>query len=202
MKVGFLCGSHRIGSESGKITRFTLTEWKRLFPQDQTYLLDLAGNPLPLWDDGVWDNTEQWQKVWGPISKELASCDAFVIVTPEWAGMAPGGLKNVLHLCGKHELAHKPAMLIGVSDTTGGAYPIAELRMTSGKNTRICYIPDHVIVRYSKKVLNGAESENDEDKYVRGRIDYGLKVLHAYGEAFQRIRTSGVIDLKLYPNGM
>ena len=41
--------------------------------------------------------------------------------------------------------------------------------MSSYKNNRLCYIPEHVIVRNVEKVLNGNSEENDSsaDAYFR-----------------------------------
>jgi NAD(P)H-dependent FMN reductase len=202
MKFTIISGSGRENSQSTKVARFCEGILKKQDPSHELFMLDLAGNPLPLWDEGMWNNGEKWQKLWTPISEKIKETEALVVVAPEWSGMVPGGLKNIFHLCSKHELAHKPAMIIGVSNSTGGAYPVAELRMTSYKNTRICYIPDHVIVRNVEKILNGEASESGEDTYVRGRLEYSLRVLTEYGKAFRQIRESGAIDLKLYANGM
>ena len=68
------------------------------------------------------------------------------MISPEWAGMAPAHLKNFLLMCDGGELAHKPAQLIGVSSGMGGAYPIAELRMSGYKNNFLMWLPDHMRV--------------------------------------------------------
>ncbi len=46
-------------------------------------------------------------------------------------------------------------MIVAVSSSSGGAYPIVELRASSDKNTRLCFIPDHVIVRSVGRMLKG-----------------------------------------------
>jgi len=56
--------------------------------------------------------------------------------------MAPAGLKNFFLYAGNTALAHKPAYLVGISASRGGSYPIAELRMSSYKNSYLCYIPN------------------------------------------------------------
>jgi predicted RNase H-like nuclease (RuvC/YqgF family) len=84
----------------------------------------------------------------------------------------------------------------------GGAYPIAELRMSSYKNSRVCYIPEHVIVRQVEHVLNTPDSISVDDTRIRDRLAYAVKVLEEYAKALQSIRHSGVIDFATYPNGM
>ena len=90
-------------------------------------MISLAGNPLPFWDEGVWEDAPRWKEAIGDLTEELDACDAFIIVTPEWHGMVPSGLKNLfLLLPGTQVLAHKPALIISVSGGAGGgAYPIA-----------------------------------------------------------------------------
>ena len=45
-------------------------------------------------------------------------------------------------------MAHKPGLIVTVSAGLGGSYPVTELRISSHKNTRLCYIPDHVLKAY------------------------------------------------------
>lgn len=203
MKLAVIAGSHRNGSESGKVARYVQQQLASAADVSSTYTLDLADNPLPLWDPEVRQPSEKWERAWSPISAELTASDAFVIVAPEWGGMVPAGLKNFFLLCSRGELAHKPALLVAVSSGTGGAYPIAELRMSSYKNTYVCYIPDHVIVRSVAGLLNDpATPQSQDDERIRTRLRYALGVLLQYGKALQQVRTSGAVDLARYPFGM
>ncbi|WP_437779848.1 NADPH-dependent FMN reductase [Sorangium sp. So ce1097] len=203
MKLAVISGSHRNGSESGKVARYVQQQLASAADVSSTYALDLADNPLPLWDPEVRQPSERWERVWSPISAELTASDAFVIVAPEWGGMVPAGLKNFFLLCSRGELAHKPALLVAVSSGTGGAYPIAELRMSSYKNTYVCYIPDHVIVRSVAGLLNDpAAPQSQDDERIRARLRYAVGVLLQYGKALQQVRASGAVDLARYPFGM
>ncbi len=203
MKIAFISGSGRKESQSGKVIRFAEAMFRKDFPEVETFLFDLGKTPMPLFDEGLWDKDERWQKAWGPTSAQLKSCDAFIIAVPEWNGTAPGAIKNFFHICSEKELAHKPAMLIGVSSTTtGGAYPVAEMRMSTAKNSFIVYIPDHVLIRSVEKVLNPGEPVSDEDRYFRDRLQYSMKVLAEYAKVMKPLRSSSIIDLKKWPNGM
>lgn len=201
MKIAIVAGSHRREAESDRVARYLEQELHRLGVRD-TYLLSLSGNPLPLWDEDVWSGGEQWQSLWGPIAEELKNSDALVVVSPEWSGMVPPGLKNFFLLCGADVLAHKPGLIVTVSASAGGSYPVAELRMSSYKNTRLCYVPDHVIVRNVGQMLQGDQAADEHDAALRGRIDYSLRVLVQYAKALRLVRQSGVIDLDTFPYGM
>ena len=204
MKISIISGSHRHDSQSEKVSRHIVSSLKQHGLCEETWLLSLAGNPLPLWDQGIWDGDPEWKARLDPLSKELSESDAFVIVSPEWHGQVPAGLKNFFLLWGKGELAHKPALIVTVSSGDGGAYPVAELRMSSYKNNRICYIPEHIIVRHVEKVLNDDPAMNNTsaDAYFRDRIRYALTILKEYAVALRQVRVSGATDRSVYKNGM
>lgn len=204
MKISVISGSHRHNSQSEKVARHIQASLERHDLCEETWLFSLAGNPLPLWDEGIWDGDPEWAARLEPISVQLHESDAFVIVSPEWHGQVPAGLKNFFLLWGKGQLAHKPALIVTVSSGDGGAYPVAELRMSSYKNNRICHIPEHVIVRHVEKVLNDDPAANDAtaDAYFRDRIRYALTILREYAVALRQVRASGATDRSVYKNGM
>lgn len=200
MKITILNGSSRKQSQSGKIARF-IDANLRAKAGVSTYYLSLENNPLPLWDESIWEDAPTW-KIWNPIKAELQSSDAFIFVVPEWSGMVPPAVKNFFLLCSHQELGHKPALIVAVSSSRGGAYPVNELRISSYKNTRLLYLPEHFIIRDVEKMFNGETPASEDDKYLRLRLDYCLNLLQAYGKSMKEIRSSGVIDHKTFPNGM
>ncbi len=205
MKIGIICGSHRSDSQSGKIARHIERELIGRGLCDETWLYDLGGNPLPLWDESIWEGDAEWQKILTPLSDELKSCDGFVVVSPEWHGMAPAGLKNFfLMWTAGGEVAHKPALIVTVSVADGGSFPIAELRMSSYKNSRICYLPEHLIIRYVDTVFNDDPAKNkpEAQEYFESRLAYCLEMLKEYALAFRQIRNSGKASLEVYTSGM
>ncbi len=204
MKISIISGSHRADSQSLKVSQFIQQTLETNKLCEETWLFNLANNPLPLWDQGVWDGDPKWDELLTPIREQLVSSDAFVIVAPEWHGQVPAGLKNFFLLFGKNELGHKPAQIVTVSSADGGSYPVAELRMSSYKNNRICYIPDHVIVRNVEKVLNPQQEDNDTgaDAYFRERIEWSLNILREYAVALKQVRASGATDTEKFRNGM
>ena len=204
VKIGIISGSHRINSQSEKVSRFIE---KTLVDKEQcgdTWLYTLTDNPLPLWEEGIWDKEPAWEELLNPIREELQSCDGLVIIAPEWHGQVPAGLKNFFLMISRFDVGHKPAMIVAVSSADGGSYPVAELRISSYKNNRILYIPEHVIVRNVESVLNENPDDNNEspDSYFRERISWTLDVLLAYAEALKPVRDSGVTLNSKFGNGM
>ncbi len=202
MKIAIISGSHRKNSQSEKVSRYISKELNSKL-SISTYLLTLAENPVPLMDENFFNpDDEKWKKVWKPISDELQSSDAIIVVSPEWHGMVPAGLKNLLLLCSVKEFGHKPGLIVSVSIGAGGAYPVNELRTSGYKNSRICYIPEHIIVRDCGHVLNNDVPESPADEMIRNRTLYALNILVEYSKALNSVRESGKIDHKTFPNGM
>jgi len=203
MKIAIISGSHREEAQSLKVAKL-IKQYLDDGIADETWLFSLSGNPLPLWDQGIWDGDPEWKERLTPLREQLKSCDGFVVISPEWHGQVPAGLKNFFLIFGKNELGHKPALIVTVSSGDGGAYPVAELRMSSYKNSRIVYIPEHVIVRKVEKVLNDNPADNDErsDSYYRERLQWALGILKEYAVALKQVRESGVTATEKFKNGM
>jgi NAD(P)H-dependent FMN reductase len=204
MKITIVSGSHRNPSQSMKVARFIEQTLQQHRLCDEAEVIDLGGNPLPLWDQAIWEGDPEWKQRLAPIKQSLASSDGFVVVSPEWHGQVPAGLKNFFLLCGVNEVGHKPALIVTVSSGDGGAYPVAELRMSSYKNNRICYIPEQIIVRNVERVLNEDSQQNnpDADSYFRDRIAWTLGILRQYCIALKQVRDSGATGTDVYNNGM
>ena len=202
MKIGIISGSHRNPSQSEKVARYIQSRVMAKGLDQWLYLL--ADNPLPLWDQSVWDDDDAWIDLLAPIKQELQDCDGFVVIAPEWHGQVPAGLKNFFLLFSRFELGHKPALITAVSSGDGGAYPVAELRMSSYKNNRLCYIPEHLILRNVESILNDDPGDNDQaaDGYFRERIDWTLDILAGYATALKAMRANTQIFHDKFGNGM
>lgn len=200
MKIAIISGSHRKGSQSDRVAGYIHTTLTGRNISSE--VISLSGNPLPLWDESFWGDSPHWAAVWQPIATKLQDASGFVVVTPEWAGMVPPGLKNFLLLCSAREVGHKPALIVSVSSGIGGSYPIAELRVSSYKNNRLVYLPEHVIVRNVEEVLGGEGPQGDRDESIRARIEYSLNLLEEYARALTAVRESGAINHREFPYGV
>ncbi|MBM7061755.1 NAD(P)H-dependent oxidoreductase [Pseudomonas sp. UL073] len=197
LNFAIVAGSSRAASQSGKIARFLRQRLIELgHTRDElSQVIDLGQNPLPLWP-------AEHSGPWSQYAEVLQAADAVIIIAPEWHGMASPAVKNFFIYASKAELAHKPALLVGVSSGVGGAYPISELRASGYKNCRLCYIPEHLIVRHAEKVLNDAEASSEDDSRLRARIDYDLEILVKYGQALKPVRESIDMANPAFANGM
>jgi len=202
MKFFILSGSHRLEAQSLKVANYIKSVLIREHAGAEVCLYSLSGNPLPLWDEATGGAPDA---LWDPISAELKSADALVVVSPEWSGMVPPGVKNFLLNCTAAEIGHKPALIATVSATRGGSYPVAELRMSGYKNNRIVWLPEHMIFQHIEGNLNAPDGTPDlsrEDGYLRKRLRYALRLLEEYGKALGQVRASGVIDHQTFKSGL
>ena len=202
MRVMIVSGSHRQESQSARVAEYVADDLTRI---DSTLVLDsfsLSGNPLPLWDESAWQGTSSLAALWQPIRDRMRQAHAFVFVTPEWAGMVPPGLKNLLLFASPREVGHKPALLVGVSANRGGSYPVSELRTSGYKNNRLLVIPEHVLIQDVADMLVGDSPSNKQDAWIRKRITFANRLLLEYGKAVESIRASGLTDDADFPYGM
>ncbi len=202
MKIGIICGSQRAKSQTSKVGKYIETSLN--LEGVSTYLVDLSVESLPNFDDSFWyEKNGPLQTQWAPIAKELQACAGFVVITPDWHGMVPSSLKNLFLYSSVAEMGNKPGLIVAVSSTVGGYQPVTELRISSFKNNRICWIPDHIIVRNVKTCLNDFnEPEGKDDLYIRNRLQHSLAILKEYSKALEVMRASKVTDYETYQYGM
>ncbi|MBV4495337.1 NAD(P)H-dependent oxidoreductase [Pseudomonas sp. SWRI12] len=181
-RIVVLSGSNRAGSQSLKVASHLRQRLADLNLWEASDLIDLATSRLPLWPE------QDRDQLWPAQQAILAKATALIVISPEWNGMACPALKNFFLYAGISELGHKPALLVGVSAGLGGAYPIAELRASSYKNCRLLYLPEHLIIRNVESMFNDQAPANEDDKRIRERADWALRLLSQYDVACREIR--------------
>jgi NAD(P)H-dependent FMN reductase len=202
MHLGLIVGSHRQQSQSTRVAAYIAQQLSQLDPAVSVDTIDLAGNPLPLWDESIWQGDTPLLAQWKPFRDRLRKADGFILISPEWGGMVPPGLKNLLLLASPKEVGHKPALIVAVSASRGGSYPVTELRTTGYKNNRLLFIPEQVIVHDVSKVLASDTASDERDAWLRKRIEFALKLLLCYTQAMASVRSSGLTEHPDFPYGM
>ncbi|EOC1763756.1 NADPH-dependent FMN reductase [Vibrio fluvialis] len=197
MNITIVSGSQRAHSQSLNVAYYLQTLAEPHF--DKATVLELHQLDLPLWNEGVWQDSEEWQQ-WKPVAEILQRSDAFIFITPEWHGMATPALKNFLMLTTDEELAHKAALLVSVSASVNGVYPISELRMTGNKNNHACFLPDHLIFRDCEEILTAEHKCTDQ--HLHDRSEYTMKLLAAYASALAPVHRDMVNIGKTFRYGM
>ena len=199
MKISIISASHRINSQSKKISSLIQDNLLEIDPQLDTKILDLADAGLPLWSPEKRDGKGIWGQAWRSISSNLDASDGFILVVPEYGGMATPAAKNIFLLCGNGEFSHKPGLIVSISSGNGGAYPISELRSSSYKNTHIMWIPENIIIRNVEEFNPGSHGKNIPE-WLDNRIDYVLKLFLTYASNMKPIRE--IVNRKDFGNGM
>ena len=199
MKISIISCSHRINSQSKKISVFLQNNLSNLRSELDIFMLDLADVALPLWSPEKKEGKGVWGETWSSISYNLNNSDGFIVVVPEYGGMATPAAKNIFLLCGNGELAHKPGLVVSISSGNGGAYPISELRASSYKNTHLMWIPENIIIRNVEEFNPGTHGSNIP-YWLDSRIDYVLNLFLAYAFNMKPLRS--IINRKDFGNGM
>jgi len=187
MKISIISASHRKKSQSDRVANVISSKIKNTNPSTNLFNLDLSVSNLPLWSPEKKNGSGIWGDSWKDISNELNQSDGFIFVVPEYGGMATPQSKNIFLLCAEGELAHKPGLIISISSGNGGAYPIADLRSFSYKNTHIMWIPENIIIRNVEE-YNPGEHGRSIPGWLDNRIDYTIKLLLAYSLNMKSLR--------------
>jgi NADPH-dependent FMN reductase len=195
-KIFIISFSMRKEGQSHKVAKYI----QKVYGEKASYL-NLFEAGLPLWNEDLWSNSKEWQELLNPIKAKIDNAEGLVFVVPEYSGSPAPSYSNFMVLLGSI-FAHKPALITTVSNARGGSYPVSSMRSYGYKNTKINFIPDHLIIRNVESVLNPEFDEaNKEDAYIRERILYTLGVLNIYAKNFVNIRKEIVLDSK-YDYGM
>ncbi|QYJ74556.1 NAD(P)H-dependent oxidoreductase [Shewanella sp. FJAT-52076] len=184
MKLSIINGSQRQGSQSGRVAEFIKAQSHSF---SDVEVIELAEYSLPFWDG---DSRESKGEDWAVIEAKLIASDAYVLITPEWSGMATPVLKQLLMNASVPVTGHKPALLVSVSSSLNGVFPLSELMVSGNKNNKMVFIPANVIVRNVEEVLHPvAEAEqSSRDKAIRGRIAESVALLGHYTELLLPMR--------------
>ena len=154
---------------------------------------------IPLWTSERDERNNFWNKDFKKISLELENSDGFIIIVPEYGGMASPNSKNLFLIFNKGEFFHKPGLIVSISSGNGGSYPISELRSSSYKNSHINWIPENIIIRNVEQYLPKAHGELIPE-WIDQRIDYTCDLLLKYSEYLKPIQKT--INRKDFANGM
>jgi len=199
MKISIIATSQRQKSESQRISNIFQSNLNRLNTNIDLFSVDLSKTVLPLWSPEKKNGNGIWGETWKTISKNLDESDGFIFIVPEYGGMAAPSAKNLFLLCSEGELSHKPGLIVSISSGEGGAYPIADLRSFSYKNTHIMWIPENIIIRNVEQFMPGSHG-TAIPKWLDRRVHYTLKLLLEYSSSMKPLRK--LINRKDFGNGM
>jgi len=199
MNISVISASHRKSSQSKRVADIISSRLKNINLSLEIFNLDLGSCELPFWSPEKTNKQGVWGDTWQNISTKFKGSSGFIMVVPEYGGMATPIAKNLFLLCDDGEFSHKPGLIISVSSGNGGSYPISELRSSSYKNTHIMWIPENIIIRNVEQYTPGSHGKLIPE-WIDNRVDYCLKLLIAYSENMKPL--SKLLNRKDFGNGM
>ncbi|SFC06557.1 NAD(P)H-dependent oxidoreductase [Pseudoalteromonas denitrificans] len=209
MKILIISASQRAHSNSLKASNFIKLNVLNNLPDIDSSILDLSQYPFLLDNYGVEkEDKRELNQNKEDVLSQLYKCDAVVFVVPEWGGMIPPALVNLLLLCANGSanglpLGHKPAFAIGISTSSGGSNPISLLKAYAAKNTHLTWLPLHAIIQNVDTFLATDWAPNNDSRYnqVQSRVLTGLTALTLYAKQLKTVRKELVELSKIHPFG-
>ena len=180
MKLSIISSSLREDSQSKRIANILKDRIIKLRNKCDVFTVDLINENCPYWSDNKKDN-DFYKDKWVHISKNLQNSYGFILVVPEYGGMASPLSKNLFLMCDNGEFFHKPGLIVSISSGIGGAYPISELRSSSYKNSHVLWIPENIIIRNVEQYEPGNHG-SEIPTWLDTRIDYCLNFFIEYSK--------------------
>jgi len=209
LNILLISGSQRDDSKSADVARYLQTNILNKMEGINSSILDLSLYPFLLdhYGTGRGDSISLTKNK-DEVLSQLYACDAVVFISPEWGGMIPPALVNLLLLTANGSanglpLGHKPAFAVGVSASGGGSNPISLLKAYAAKNSHLTWLPLHAIVQNVDDFLAQAWSPKLDDRVsqVQSRLLVGLQSLVIYSKQLSGVRAELVELSKVHPFG-
>jgi len=209
LNILLVSGSQRDSSKSGDVASYLQINILNKMEGVNSSILDLSLFPFLLDHYGSGrDDSISLKKNKDEILSQLYACDAVIFIAPEWGGMIPPALVNLLLLTANGSasglpLGHKPAFAIGVSASSGGSNPITLLKAYAAKNSHLTWLPLHAIIQNVDDFLAHKWTPKLDDRYsqVQSRLLVGLQSLVIYSKQLAGVREELVELSKVHPFG-
>ncbi len=217
MNILVVSSSQRNESKSFNVAKYIQSNILDDMQDVDSSILDLSQHPFLLDHYGISREDEVQEKKGDSASlasnkdevlSQLYACDAVVFIAPEWGGMIPPALVNLLLLTANGSanglpLGHKPAFAVGVSASGGGSNPISLLKGYAAKNSHLTWLPLHAIVQNVDDFLAQPWEPQSDSRFsqVQSRLFVGLKSLTIYAKQLSSVRDELVELSKVHPFG-
>lgn len=209
LKVLLISSSQRADSKSSAVAQYVQKHLLNDKADIDSSIVDISQYPFLLDHYGTGRSDSASLAInKSEVLEQLYACDAVVFVVPEWGGMIPPALVNLLLLtangsAGGLPLGHKPAFAIGISASGGGSNPISLLKGYAAKNSHLTWLPLHAIIENVDDFLNHAWSPQLDNRFsqVQSRLLVGLESLTIYAKQLASVREELVALSKVHPFG-
>lgn len=209
LNILLVSSSQRDESKSFDVAKYLQTNILDGMKGIKSSVIDLSLYPFLLDHYGTGrDDLTSLNKNKDEVLSQLYECDAVIFIAPEWGGMIPPALVNLLLLCADGSanglpLGHKPAFAVGVSASGGGSNPISLLKGYAAKNIHLAWLPLHAIIQNADDFLMQAWTPELDSQFsqVQSRLLVGLKSLVIYSKQLSTVREELVALSKVHPFG-
>ena len=209
LNILLVSSSQRDNSKSFDVAKYLQTNILNGMEGIKSSILDLSLYPFLLDHYGTGrDDLISLANNKDEVLRLLYACDAVIFIVPEWGGMIPPALVNLLLLSANGSanglpLGHKPAFAIGVSASSGGSNPISLLKGYAAKNSHLTWLPLHAIIQNVEEFLNKKWNPSIDNRFtqVQSRLLVGIKSLVIYAEQLSGVREELVLLSKVHPFG-
>jgi len=209
LNILLVSSSQRDKSKSFEVAKYLQTNILNDMKGVDSSILDLSRYPFLLDHYGTGrDELSLLTKNKDEVLSQLYGCDGIVFIAPEWGGMIPPALVNLLLLSASGSakglpLGHKPAFAIGVSASGGGGNPISLLKGYAAKNSHLTWLPLHAIIHNVADFLEQEWTPKLDGRYsqVQSRLLVGLKSLVIYANQLSGVREELVTLSEVHPFG-
>lgn len=211
MQILLISGSQRNHSKSAEVAKLIKRNILDAEASVSSEIVELSAYPSLLAHyGGDAENNDDLLKDKEEILAKLYACDAVIFVAPEWGGMIPPALVNLLLLAANGSasglpLGHKPAFAVGVSASSGGGNAISLLKSYGVKNTHLVWLPLHAIITNVDSFLTEQwqpELHNDDRiAQLQSRLSVGINSLFIYAKQLAPVREELVVLSKVHPFG-
>jgi len=209
VNILLVSSSQRESSKSLEVSKYVQINILNNMAGIRSSILDLSRYPFLLDHYGTGRNDPiSLSKNKDQVLAQLYDCDAIVFVVPEWGGMIPPALVNLLLLSANGSanglpLGHKPAFAIGISASSGGSNPISLLKGYAAKNSHLTWLPLHAIIQNVDDFLDQVWAPTLDNRFsqVQSRLLVGLKSLTIYSERLASAREELVALSTQHPYG-
>jgi NAD(P)H-dependent FMN reductase len=183
-KILIITSTQRNGRSGHNIAKWYLNEAKKIAPEAQFELLDIAELDLtlfneaipPLYADGHYTPAQQ------ELADKITAADGYVFVLGEYNKSIPAPLKNLFDHLSEREWQHKAAAFVGYG-VHGAFFSISHL-MHVLISFRVMSINDTVTIDTIWDALD--ESGSPKPKHVRGDMQKQLNELLWWTKALRR----------------
>lgn len=177
MKIAILPGSIRQASLNKKLGR-TVEKILEILKHEAIFL-DLKDFAMPLYDGDIEENSGIPEIV-SNLNQKIKSCDALIIVSPEYNRSTPGILKNGIDWLSRiklHCFDQKPVLLMGASPGPyGAAFSLAAIKTSLDRLGAFVYPENFALAKADHAfTTNDQLADEKTSEKVRSLLEKFLK---------------------------